>query len=108
MSEIERLDYRCWLKQFTDTPCDGRMDRAHLIPRQLMRRELKGRPDLPALLVDGRGWMPACRKHHSAFDTARTLRVPRYALPEAVERFAEGLGLLWWIEREFGEIEEAA
>jgi hypothetical protein len=52
--------------------------------------------------------MPACRAHHSAFDTARTLRVPRSSLPEAVERFAEGLGLLWWIEREYGEIEEAA
>jgi hypothetical protein len=108
MSEIERLDYRCWLKQFTDTPCDGRMDRAHLLPRQLMRRELKGRPDLPALLVDGRGWMPACRAHHSAFDTARPMRVPRSSLPEGLESFAEGLGLLWWIEREYGEIEEAA
>lgn len=120
----------CWLAQFTDTPCDGRLCRVHLIPKALMRREFR----YGAILVDKR-WLPAqnpaleIRKgqrwrlhrmeqderpwvwgcgaggqgHHSMLDHSRTLRVPRAAIPEAVEAFAQQFGLVWWLDREYGE-----
>lgn len=102
----------CWLAQFSDASCDGRMDRAHLISQQLMKRELRTSPrivELAAILGDPRGWVPACRKHHGAFDVARTIRVPRSSLPVGVEDLALELGLEWWLEREYGPlIEDAA
>lgn len=79
----------CWLARFTDTPCQGRLVRAHLIPRQLLKREGFG-----AVIPDPRSWVWACGGvvgsggHHGALDYARTLRVPRAALPPGVEQLA--------------------
>jgi hypothetical protein len=29
----------CWLADFSDKPCNGRLVKVHLIPRQLLKRE---------------------------------------------------------------------
>lgn len=76
------------------------MDRVHLVPAQLVKREISKDPEIvwhPALLVAG------CRRHHGQLDTERTLKIPRSALPEALEEFAKVFGLQWWISREYGE-----
>jgi hypothetical protein len=81
--------------------CDGRLIRAHLIPKQLLKRE--GCDEW-----EPRSWVMACGGpqgnggHHGMFDTARTIRVPRAALPGNVERLADELGLVWWLERAYG------
>lgn len=109
----------CWLAQFglIETPtglvpahlhptlgkCDGPMDPAHLIPKQLLRRELGSRwVGFEEIVV------PGCRRHHDLMDTARRLKIPRDALPESVERFADAHGLAWWLEREYRDLEAAA
>ncbi len=99
----------CFLAQFSTKPCEGRLIRAHLLPRQLLKRE-----GFQSYIDDPRGWVPACggamgnSGHHGALDVARTLRIPRAALPTAVEEMAADLDLLWWLEREFGPLEAAA
>lgn len=95
---------QCWLAQFATTSCEGRMDKAHLLPKSRLKKE-----HVPAeALWDPRVWVPACRKHHSAFDVARTLRVPRSALPVGLVRYAEDHGVGWLVDRDFGPEEEAA
>ena len=93
----------CWLAKFRpDVPCDGRLIRAHLIPRQLLKRE-----GYASLVDDPRTWVPACggptgcSGHHGMLDTARTLRVPFSALPAGLHDLAAELGLSWWLERTY-------
>lgn len=99
----------CFLARFTDTRCNGRLVRAHLIPRQLLKRE-----GHEALIPDSRTWVWACgglvgsTGHHGQLDYSRTLRIPRAALPAAVEAVAAEMGLTWWLEREYGQREDAA
>lgn len=106
-------------------PCDGRLVRAHLIPKQLIRREVISarskdpsggrwpvdtaqRAELARILWDERVIVPVCggpmglSGHHGALDAARTLRIPRERLPVAVAEFAEEFGLTWWLDREYG------
>lgn len=118
-------------------PCDGALIRAHLIPRQLLRREFpkgvafcdeQGRwvdvrgawafdddkgprfRSLRELCDDERSWVPCCGGplgpggHHGQLDQSRHLRIPRADLPAEVEEFAAELGLLWWVEREYGPL----
>lgn len=95
----------CWLHMHGSGdlgPCDGRWDRAHLIPRQLMRRE-----GLEHLIPDRRTWVPACRRHHGMLDFSRTLRIARAELPVAVETFAEEHDLGWFLDREYGPLSES-
>lgn len=108
-------------------PCDGALVRCHLLPRQLLkrtwrevhhgsrrqkRRELPWR-HLEDLLVDPATWVPGCGGpsgaggHHGMLDVARTLRIPRGALPDATEEAARTLGLVAWLEREYGELVSA-
>jgi hypothetical protein len=54
---MEVLDYRCWLKQFTDTPCNGRMDRVYPFSEP------------------GK-WVPSCQGHRVELEVRRTLKVP--------------------------------
>jgi hypothetical protein len=110
-------------------PCDGRLIRAHLIPRSLLKREFphgvlledgrwrkatryEDRYDLAhrtwqLLAADPRSWVPCCGGpqgnggHHGQLDHSRTLRIPRDQLPEAVEQFAAELGLTWFIDRTY-------
>lgn len=98
----------CQLAQFSDVPCHGHLVRAHLIPRQVFRREL---PSLRAqeAIEDPRSYVMACgglqgvSGHHGMLDYSRTLRVPREALPPGLEDLAEELGLGWYLDREYGE-----
>lgn len=123
-------------------PCDGALIRAHLVPKQLLRREFpegvamfdgawisvrelrrrvtpEGRANyrtrsLRELHDDERSWVPCCggpqgnAGHHGMLDQSRRLRIPRAALPAAVEEFAAELGLGWWLDREYGEVVAAA
>jgi hypothetical protein len=111
---------RCFLKDFSDRPCDGRLVKAHLISRQFLRRELMDRTMLSmapradceravdAKIADPRSWVWACggpmgnAGHHGMLDASRTLRIPRDRLPAGLEEFAEELGLTWYLCREYG------
>lgn len=102
----------CFLAQFSDVPCEGRMERAHLLRLQTLRRELR-KLDLPAdellaLLWSPAVWRPGCTLHHGLLDKARRLRIPRDAIPADTEAFADTYGLAWWLAREYGERSVAA
>ena len=108
----------CWLARNavsdghprTDVgPCDGALIRAHLIPRQLLLRELPAEVSAAAI-SDERSWVPACGGptgvggHHGALDYSRRLRVPAERLPAGLLELAAEHGLLWWLEREYGQL----
>lgn len=104
----------CFLAEFSDKPCEGRHVRVHLIPKQLIRRELgKG---WRTIADDPRCWVWACggamgpSGHHGMLDYTREIRIPRSALPAGVELFALEHGLTWWLTREYGpsELDELA
>ncbi len=108
----------CFLAQFSDRPCDGRLVRVHLLPRQLIARalqtRLRGDPygasavAIIAATNDKHGWVKACggpmgnAGHHGMLDSSRTLWIPRHAIPAETEEMAAELGLEWWLEREYG------
>jgi len=83
--------------------CDGRLVRCHLIPKQLIKRA--GGRDVwdPRSWVWGCGGPTGVGGHHGAFDSARTLRLARSGLPAHVEEFAYELGLMWYLDRTYGE-----
>lgn len=109
-------------------PCDGRLVRCHLIPRQILRREVWAqrealRPPAEAsgrvfpsrlreLCWDTRCWVYGCGGltgmggHHGQLDHSRTLRIPRVLLPAGLEEFAMDYGLSWWLDREYGLLGE--
>jgi hypothetical protein len=89
----------CWLSQFStrERVCSGRMDRAHLVPQQLLRREGHA-----ALCPDPRLWKPACRLHHGMFDGYTGVVVPRDALPVELEELCLAIGLDWYLDRRYG------
>lgn len=108
---------RCWFEG--KGPCDGRLVRAHLIPRQRIARELftrfreqdMTRPDAAQKAFDlawsDDVWVPMCGGptgvggHHGLFDSRR-ISIARAALPEKVERFAETWSLEWSLTADFG------
>jgi hypothetical protein len=106
----------CWLAingVSTDhrpvAPCHGQLRKCHLIPKQVILRELP--PEYSAAAVwDRRVWVMGCGGvmgvggHHGAFDTARTLAVPRDSLPGGLEAFAHEWNLEWWLDREYGRL----
>lgn len=98
-------------------PCAGRLIRAHLLPKQLLKREVPAGAEMGGVIVtlaelieSPSSWVWACgglggygsSGHHGMFDTARRLRLPYEALPVATIKLAETLGLDWWLEREYG------
>jgi hypothetical protein len=93
----------CWLRQFTSTDCAGRMDRAHLIPKQTLKKA-----GLAEHILDPATWRPACRYHHFSFDAYRGVEVPRSSVPVETERFADRYGLGWYLTRRFGAREDVA
>lgn len=101
---------RCWLAQFSNMPCDGELVRVHLIPRQLIKREVRPKSLIPMVVTDPRSWVWGCGGpmgnggHHGMLDQSRTLRIPREAIPERTEELAEEHGWGWWLDREYGEI----
>lgn len=121
---------RCWLAELPGAgPCDGRPVRCHLIPRQEIARAVQAilhekrragqidrgtydrivNGEVLKACRDSRSWVWGCggpmgiSGHHGQLDAERTLRVPRYRLPEGLEAFAVELGLGFWLDREYGE-----
>lgn len=101
----------CFLAAFTDTPCAGRLIKAHLIPQQRIKREFpKGHNgvSLTALLNDSRSYVLACggiignSGHHGELDYSRKIRIPLDQIPDGTKTFAQELGLLVWLEHEYG------
>lgn len=84
------------------TPCSGRLIRAHLISKQILKRH-GGDPN------DPRSWVWACggivgnAGHHGALDSSRRLRLRREAIPAATEQLAREIGIEWWLAREYGD-----
>lgn len=134
----------CWVARtiVLPGPCRGGLQRAHLVPRSLMKgtigptgvmcpvdrcgaashrrcrdvrsgQEMK-KPHAPRVAVwnsiawDCRSWVWMCEAHHHALDFTRTLKIPRDALPAAVEEFAAEYGYTAWLAREYGPQEMAA
>jgi hypothetical protein len=110
----------CFLAQFSSEPCAGRMERAHLLRQQTLRRHLTSimREEVNACLMsdedvrlfvwDERTWRPACHRHHTAFDQSKTLRIPRSAIPADTEQYAREWGFGWFLDRTYGERQEKA
>lgn len=98
---------RCFLARFSDKACVGRLVKAHLLPRRLLKTNLRPADALRAI-EDPRSWVWACggpmgnAGHHGMLDTSRTLKVPRLALPLPLEQLAIELDLAWYLDREFG------
>jgi hypothetical protein len=100
----------CYLRAFASSPCSGPLQRAHLIKRQTIRKEvwnrrheLEGVPKtLRVLYADPRSWVWACDRHHRMLDHSRKLKIPRYRLPRELEDFAAQYRLRWWLYREYG------
>ena len=90
----------CFLAQFTGTPCGGRMERAHLIREQTIRREVS-RSKL--ILWAPAVWRPACHVHHGELDQSKKLRLPRSAIPAETELWAATNGLTYWLDKTYGE-----
>lgn len=78
------------------------MDRAHLVPKQRIKREHPGlsASDLHLLVWDSRCWVWACRFHHAQFDNYR-FRIPRCAVPRETEEYAAEHGLVWSLMRDY-------
>lgn len=102
----------CYLRAFTAEPCRGRLQRAHLVKQQTLRREVWNTryrrgfelPLLRTFLGWPCWWVWACEHHHYMLDKSRKLRVPRHKLPPALEAAAAEYELGWWLDREYGEL----
>lgn len=97
--------HACWFAAFSEKPCDGPMDKCHLIPRQRLRKEIAKSDAILAstLLWHPALWVYGCRRHHGDFDN-RALRVARASVPEVVEMAAAELGMGWSLDRDFGPV----
>jgi hypothetical protein len=113
--DIEGEVAECWLAQFSATPCEGRMTRAHLLSKQDIRKQIwlpaqRGEsglvlPDtLKELQDDPRTWRPGCWSHHLQFDFSLKLRVPRESIPAETEQFAEEFKVGWLLDRRYGPL----
>lgn len=109
---MNRHHPECWLARFDPEgrPCDGPLDRVHLIPKSLIRRTLRTGGVTDTRLQSNVVWNPAvyvsgCRFHHGQLDTARKIKLRRECIPDSTEAFAAILGLSWWLEREYGPAE---
>jgi hypothetical protein len=91
---------RCWFWQLG--MCDGRIDRAHLLPKQRIKRLFRDRnPDaLFAMIWDSRVWIPACRKHHTMLDSKR-LTIAREELPLTLWEYAAEHDLTWMVDADY-------
>jgi hypothetical protein len=82
------------------TPCSGRLIRAHLIPKQVLKR-YGGDPMDPRSFVLACGGITGISAHHGLFDSSLRLRLAREAVPAGVFELADELGILWWVEDKY-------
>lgn len=94
--DLDESPATCWFAEYATDPCAGRLEKAHILPKQLLRRE-----DLGEHLWDEAVWVPGCRHHHFQFDAYRGLCVPLGAVPVETVAFADRHGLGWYLERRF-------
>jgi hypothetical protein len=94
---------QCWFAGRGAGPCEGKLDKAHWIPKQRIKREFKhaDQEQLDELVWHPAVWSPMCRKHHSAFD-AKMLRIRREDVPLQAERWAEMFGMTWSLDVDYG------
>jgi hypothetical protein len=105
----------CFFASLPDAgPCDGRLVRCHLIPRQKIRREARALSGeslarvIDGLVRDGRCWVWGCGGpmgqggHHGQFKPDGPRPIPRHRLPPGLEEFAEETGLEWWLDYTYG------
>lgn len=109
---------RCWLAQHDDRrrPCSGRLERAHLIPRQRVENALGALlpwgaagteewnhfADLIQLAAwDPRNGVVVCEAHHRRFDSHLTpaLTVPLDSVPDHLIDFAFDWGIDGQLDR---------
>ena len=89
----------CWLARYSDRPCDGRLDRAHFIPKQTLKREVS---DNAEFIWHPMIWRYACRRHHNDLDFGN-LRLTREQIPASVETFAKMFNLTPKLDRIYGK-----
>jgi hypothetical protein len=94
----------CFFARFSDEPCDGPTDKAHLIPKQRIKREVS---DDPRLVWHPSVWVHACRRHHADFDN-HVFRIARSDLPAVTEAAAKVLGMEWSLVSDYGPRDERA
>lgn len=92
----------CWFAGASS--CDGPLQRAHLIPKQRIKREASRAFDV---VWDPRVWAPMCERHHRRFD-AGLERIDRGRLPVTVEEYAVEHRLGWSLDRDYGPRSAAA
>lgn len=96
----------CWLATFSTQPCDlgawGRLQRAHLVPKQRLRNA--GLSDMD-ILWDARCWRWACERHHRMLDESKTIRLSLEDYPPEFIDYATEHGLFWAGERQGWRVE---
>jgi hypothetical protein len=136
MNHDPRYNPQCWIARHgridgwpTMPPCDGQLIRAHLIPRQLLLRELPAEM-AAGVINDPRTWVMACggpignAGHHGMLDVSKRVRIPRRRLPPDLEALAVELDRVasmhpaWrprsrtpfqsYLDRTFGPVPEVA
>lgn len=91
--------------------CEGRLVRAHLIPKNRLRRHLLyerrlSNEAINTAVWDDRVWVPMCGGptgiggHHGMFDN-KQIRLNYVELPTAVKEFAAEYGLEWSLEKDY-------
>lgn len=99
----------CFFKHLS--ACDGRLIRAHLIPKGRMRRHFKyelgmDADEIERTIWDSRVWVPMCGGptgiggHHGAFDACQ-IRLNHVELPTGVKEFAVEYRLAWSLEADY-------
>lgn len=117
--DVEQQVATCWLADFSDTPCSGRMEKVHLLPKQIVRREVwrpvaDGRVEAPdtfsatlrELVWDRRIWRYGCHGHHHDLDCTKRLVLKRSEVPASVEEFAREYGLTARLDHDYGPFVE--
>lgn len=90
--------------QAVKPPCEGRLVKCHLIKRTIIRQYVGKNHEW-----DDEVWRWGCggimgnAGHHGMLDHSRTLRLPRSAIPEETEQWAEAHNLVWFLDHEYGE-----
>ena len=81
--------------------CSGRLEAAHLVPRQRLRKHVPAE-QLDEAIADERNGIVLCHRHHSQMDSKLKQFFTRKVLPPSVEKFAEEYGLGWSLGRDYG------